>query len=108
MTAEATDQQYETVINDISDSGEYDAILAFVLFQTFGVTEGVIDFLARYVKEGKIPIVVGTIGGRYSRDMTRKLLLAGVPTYPSIQRAVSSLSALAERGRFLRRYGNGN
>ncbi|MGC8644678.1 MAG: acetate--CoA ligase family protein [Thermoplasmata archaeon] len=106
MTAEATDSQYEAVINDISDSGEYDAILAFVLFQTFGVTERIVDFLGKYVREGKLPIVVGTIGGLFSREMTRKLLASGVPTYPSVQRGISSLAALAERGKYLRRFAN--
>ncbi|MEM0138710.1 MAG: CoA-binding protein [Thermoplasmatales archaeon] len=104
MTAEATDDEYEAVISSIGNSNEYDGILAFVLFQTFGVTERIIDFLSKYVKEGKVPMVVGTIGGKYSREMTRRLLATGVPTYPTIQRSVSALAALAERGRYLRRF----
>ncbi|MEM3225327.1 MAG: hypothetical protein QXI13_04360, partial [Thermoplasmatales archaeon] len=108
MTAEATNEEYEAVISSIGNSNEYDGILAFVLFQTFGVTEGIINFLSKYVKEGKVPIVVGTIGGKYSREMTRRLLASGVPTYPTIQRSVSALAALAERGRYLRRFNNGN
>ncbi|MEM0127983.1 MAG: CoA-binding protein [Thermoplasmatales archaeon] len=104
MTAEATDDEYEAVISEVAKSNEYDGIIAFVLFQTFGVTERIVDFLSRFVKEGEIPMIVGTIGGKYSREMTRKLLASGVPTYPSIKRSVSSLMALAERGHYLRRF----
>lgn len=103
MTAEATDLHYEDVINEIDKSGEYDAILAFVLFQTFGVTENVIEFLGRFNKTGNIPIVIGVIGGEYSREAFRKMIGKGIAAFPSIPRAVAALGALRERGEFLRR-----
>ncbi len=104
MTAEATNLQYEGVIEELERSGEYDAILAFVLFQTYGVTEEIISYLAKFNTVGKIPIVVGVIGGLYSRDALRKIASRGVAAYPSISRAVTALSALRERGVYLRRF----
>ncbi len=106
MTAEATDVQYEDVINELDSSGEYDSILAFVLFQTFGVTEGIIDFLDKFNRTAKTPIVVGVIGGEYSRVAIRRLIGRGIATFPSIPRAVAALNALRERGEFLRRFKN--
>ena len=104
MTAEATNIQYENVIKEIDKSGEFDSILAFVLFQTFGVTEDIIDFLDRFNRSSKIPIVVGMIGGQYTRDIYRRMTQRDIPVFPSIQRAVSALGALYERGEFLRRF----
>jgi acyl-CoA synthetase (NDP forming) len=104
MTAEATNVQYENVINEIDDSGEFDSILAFVLFQTFGVTEDIIEYLSKFNKTAKTPIVVGVIGGEYSREVFRKMIGKGIATFPSIPRAVAALGALHERGEFLRRF----
>lgn len=104
MTAEATNIQYENVIKEIDKSGEFDSILAFVLFQTFGVTEDIIDFLDNFNKSSKIPIVVGTIGGQYTRDIFRRMTQRGIPVFPSIQRATNAIGALYERGEFLRRF----
>jgi acyl-CoA synthetase (NDP forming) len=104
MTAEATNLQYENVIKELDSSGEFDAILAFVLFQTFGVTEDIIDFLSSFNRAGKTPIVVGVIGGEYSRVISRKIIANGVASFPSVSRAVAALGALRERGEFLRRF----
>lgn len=104
MTAEATNAQYENVINEIDGSGEFDAILAFVLFQTFGVTEDIAEFLDDFNRNAKTPLVVGVIGGEYSRGAIRKLNSRGIATFPSVRRSVSALGALYERGEFLRRF----
>lgn len=104
MTAEATNLQYKSVINEIDSSGEFDAILAFVLFQTFGVTDDIIEFLEAFNKESKTPIVVGIIGGQYSRDALRKMIGSSIAAYPSVTRAASALGALYERGEYLRRF----
>jgi acyl-CoA synthetase (NDP forming) len=106
MTAEATNFQYESVINQIDKSGEFDSILAFVLFQTFGVTEDIIEFLKSYNKTGNTPIVIGAVGGEYTRKTMRKMIENGVPTYPSISRSVAALKTLEERGEYLRRFEN--
>jgi acyl-CoA synthetase (NDP forming) len=106
LTAEATDEQYEKVMSNINESDEFDSMLVFVLFQTQGVTENIIGFLQDFNKGNNKPIVVGTIGGRYAMDGLRKMISAGIPTYPSISRSVKALSALRERGLFLRRYMN--
>ncbi len=104
MTAEATNIQYENVINELDKSGEFDAILAFVLFQTFGVTEDIIEFLSRFNKEAKTSLVVGVIGGEHSRMAIKKMNENGIAAFPSVRRAVSSLGALYERWEFLRRF----
>lgn len=104
MTAEATDEEYESVIRAIDESREFDAILAFVLFQTYGVTDGIINFLKKYNKETRTPLVVGVIGGEYTRSKLKNLIGEGVPAFPSISRSVGALRALQERGEFLRRF----
>ncbi|MEM0134769.1 MAG: CoA-binding protein [Thermoplasmatales archaeon] len=104
MTAEATNIQYEHVIQELDKSGEYDSILAFVLFQTFGVTEEIIEFLSRFNKSSNVPLVVGVIGGQYTREIFRKMVQSGIATFPTIQRAANALGALYERGEFLRRF----
>lgn len=108
MTAEATDAQYEGVINELDNSGEFDSILAFVLFQTFGVTEHIIEFLDKYNRADRTPIVIGVIGGGYSRRAIRELTSKGIATFPSVSRAVSAMGALKERGEFLRRFKDGS
>jgi acyl-CoA synthetase (NDP forming) len=104
MTAEATDSQYENVINELDRSGEFDSIIAFVLFQTFGVTEDIIGFLKEFNRSGATPLVVGVVGGEYTREVLRKLNGNGIPAFPSIPRSIAALSTLKERGDFLRRF----
>ncbi|MGC8574840.1 MAG: acetate--CoA ligase family protein [Thermoplasmata archaeon] len=104
MTAEATDEQYEKLLKEIESSGEYDSIIVFALFQTAGVTEGLIDILRSFNEKGRIPFVVGVLGGEYTKNMIRKMLSLGIPTFPSIERATDGVWALRERGKFMRRF----
>ncbi len=104
MTAEATDNQYERILYEIESSGEYDSVIVFALFQTAGVTEGLIDILSNYNENGKMPFVVGVLGGEYTKNMVRKMLYLGIPTFPSIERAIDGVWALRERGKFVRRF----
>lgn len=104
MTAEATDEQYEKLLWEIDRSGEYDAIIVFALFQTAGVTENLIGILDKFNREGRIPFIVGVLGGEYTKSMMRKMLSLGIPTLSQIDRATDGLWVLRERGKYVRRF----
>lgn len=104
MTSEATNKQYQSVVMKLNASQEFDSILVFVLFQTYGVTEEIVHFLSEFNRGDNIPIVAGVIGGKYSDEGLKKLIGAGIPAFPSISRSVKALRILRERGEYLRRY----
>ncbi len=102
MTAQASDEDYDGVLEALNSDPNVDAILVYALFQTPLISERLVDIVTDWSKRGK-PMVVGVIGSEFAMDMIRRFESNGVPVYPSIERAVKALRALYERGKILRR-----
>ncbi len=101
MTAQASDEDYDGVLAALNDDPNVDAILVYALFQTPLISEKLVDIITKWHREGKKPIVVGTIGSDFALRMMRKFERNRVPVYPSILRAVKSIKILRERARIL-------
>lgn len=92
ITAEGSVEQYRKILEILVESGEADGVLAFALPQTARMDDGIVDVISEF--SSKIPIVVGVIGSRLAVPLLRKFESAEIASYPSIERAVSSLKAL--------------
>jgi acyl-CoA synthetase (NDP forming) len=103
MTASGDESDYDAAIGALMGDPNVDGIILYALFQTPLVSERLVDIVARWMKEGEKPIVVGVIGGEYSQRMMREFERRKVPVYPSILRTVKALKALKVRGDYLRR-----
>ncbi len=101
MTAQASDDDYDGVLEALNSDPNVDAILVYALFQTPLVSEKLVDIVTKWHREGEKPIVVGTIGSEFAMRMLAKFEENKVPAYPSIERAVKAIRVLRERAKIL-------
>jgi acyl-CoA synthetase (NDP forming) len=95
LTAQVKDEDYIAALDELKDN--YDGFLIIALTGVLGVTErlgGMIKDLKESI--GK-PIVFHIAHGGVSRKLTAILEKAGIPVYPSPERAVKGLRALLQR-----------
>lgn len=101
MTAQASDEHYDGVLEALNDDPNVDAILVYALFQTPLISEKLVDIITKWHRNGKKPMVVGSIGSDFALKMMRKFEKNRVPIYPTIERAVKALRVLRERAKIL-------
>ena len=101
MTAQASDDDYDGVLAALNEDPNVDAILVYALFQTPLISEKLVDIITKWHREGKKPIVVGTIGSEFAMNMFRKFEKNRVPVFMGIERSVKAVKVLHERARIL-------
>lgn len=102
LTADSAPQMYKAALEALLSDKAVDAALVVVLFQVPSMEPQIADVLSAAQKFKK-PIAVCATGGEFTA-MNRKLLeKAGIPTYPSPDRAVRALAALAQRAEQLKK-----
>ncbi len=107
MTAQASDDDYDGVLEALNEDENVDAILVYALFQTPLISEKLVDIITKWARKGTKPIVVGTIGSEFAINMMKKFERNRVPVYPSIERSVKALRVLRERARVLEYFQEG-
>jgi acyl-CoA synthetase (NDP forming) len=91
LTAQVKDEDYAMTLETLQD--EYDGFLIIALTGVAGITEHLAGIAERFrIKTGK-PIV-GYTANSMSRRLNVLLEKAGVPVYPSPERAIRGLKAL--------------
>jgi acyl-CoA synthetase (NDP forming) len=103
LTGSVTDRMYDAVLATLQEDEGVDAILLLVQLQTPGTTEQVVEIAQKWSKMGKKPIVVCSIGGRYSWEVLKSFEARCIPAYNSLKRAILVLRALYDRGVYLKR-----
>ncbi len=101
MTAQASDDDYDGVLEALNEDPNVDAILVYALFQTPLISEKLVDIITKWHRDGKKPMVVGTIGSEFALKMMRRFEENKVPVFPSIERSVKALKVLRERAKIL-------
>ncbi len=101
MTAQASDDDYDGVLEALNSDENVDAILVYALFQTPLISEKLVDIITRWHREGDKPLVVGTIGSDFALEMMRKFERNKVPVFPGIERSVKALKVLHKRAKIL-------
>jgi acyl-CoA synthetase (NDP forming) len=103
LTGAVTDRMYDAVLSTLQEEESVDAILLLVQLQTPGTTERLVEIAQKWSERGKKPIVVCSIGGRYSWEVLRQFESRCIPAYNSLRRAIWTLRTLYDRGLYLRR-----
>lgn len=92
LTAQVTDEDYVTVLNELRD--DYDGFIIIALANVFGITER----LGRIIGEAKEnlnkPIVSHIAHSGLTRKLTMLFEKSKIPVYPSPETAVRGLKAL--------------
>lgn len=97
ITASAGDDIYLATLDALLDDPGVDMVLCISFFAPPGITDGLIDGIARRVKGSDKPILVFTQYGPFTDGYLKRFYRAGVPGYPSILRAVRAARFLVER-----------
>ena len=96
LTGDANAERYRVVIEECLRSKEFDGVIAITLFQVPTLEEEVTDYIIQLNKKYKKPILACAAGGKFSQELSEKLVSGGVPVYPTPERAVRAMKALVE------------
>lgn len=97
LIGDANAIRYKVTIEECLKSTEYDGVVAITLFQVPTLEDIVVDYLIELQKYGK-PIVACAAGGKYSNELSKKLMKGGIPVYPTPERAVKAMKVLTTYG----------
>ncbi|WP_337862142.1 3-hydroxypropionate--CoA ligase [Nitrososphaera sp.] len=94
ITGSANADDYRFAIQAFMDDPNVDIIMPWFVFQDDPLEETIVDVLASFQKEKKKPVVVGAMGGPFTRDISRRIEDANVPVYHSVIEWVTAAGAL--------------
>jgi len=96
LTGDADAERYRVAIEACLESGEYDGVISITLFQVPTLEEKVVDYIIQLNKKYDKPLLVCSAGGKFTEKLNYKLVSAGIPVYPSPERAVRAMKALVD------------
>ncbi len=99
LTGDANAERYRVVIEACLKSKEFDGVIAITLFQVPTLEKDVVNELIELHKRYKKPLLTCAAGGKFTRELSEKLMEGGVPVYPTPERAVKAMKALVEYGK---------
>ncbi len=92
LTAQVKDTDYAVVLEMLKD--DYDGFLIVALTAVTGITDALAGLIKDFRETTNKPVVLYTDRNSSSRSMTALFEKAGIPAYPSPERAVRALNAL--------------
>jgi len=94
LTGDADANRYKVTIEACLRSNEYDGVIAITLFQVPTLEKSVVDEVIKLHKKYKKPLLACAAGGKFTEELSEKLVKGGVPVYPTPERAVKAMKAL--------------
>lgn len=94
ITGSANADDYRFAIQTFMDDPNVDIIMPWFVFQDDPLEESIVDVLAEFQKQRKKPILVGAMGGPFTRKISQKIEDANVPVYHTVAEWVTSAGAL--------------
>ena len=98
LTGDADAKRYKVAIEECMKSKEFDGVIAITLFQVPTLGSEIIDYLAAIKRKYKKPLLACAAGGRFSSELSDKLIEKGIPVYTTPERAVKTMKALVNFG----------
>ncbi|MEM2139689.1 MAG: acetate--CoA ligase family protein [Nitrososphaera sp.] len=99
ITGSANADDYRFAIQAFMDDPNIDIIMPWFVFQDDPLEETIVDVLASFQKQGKKPIVIGAMGGPFTKDISKRIEAANVPVYHSVIEWVTAAGSLARWAR---------
>jgi 3-hydroxypropionyl-CoA synthetase (ADP-forming) len=96
ITGSANTDDYKFAIQSFMDDPNVDIIMLWFVFQDDPLEETIVDVLASFQKRKKKPILVGAMGGPFTRKISQRIEDANVPVYHSVIEWVTAAGALAK------------
>jgi 3-hydroxypropionyl-CoA synthetase (ADP-forming) len=99
ITGSANADDYRFAIQTFIDDPSVDIVMPWFVFQDDPLEETIVDVLASFQKQSKKPILVGAMGGPFTKKISQRIEDANVPVYHSVAEWVTAAGALAKWSR---------
>jgi 3-hydroxypropionyl-CoA synthetase (ADP-forming) len=96
ITGSANADDYRFAIQTFMDDPNVDIIMPWFVFQDDPLEESIVDVLASFQKQQKKPILIGAMGGPFTKKISQKIEDANVPVYLSVIEWVTAAGAMAK------------
>lgn len=96
VTGSANTGDYSFAIQAFLDDPNVDIVMPWFVFQDDPLEETIVDVLGGFQKLMRKPILVGAMGGPFTKKISRELEDRNVPVYDSVTTWVSAASTLAK------------
>lgn len=95
ITGSANADDYRFAIQAFMDDPNIDIIMPWFVFQDDPLEESIVDVLASFQKQGKKPVLIGAMGGPFTKDISKRIESQKVPVYHSVIEWVTAAGSLA-------------
>lgn len=99
ITGSANADDYRFAIQTFIDDPSVDIVMPWFVFQDDPLEETIVDVLASFQKQRKKPILVGAMGGPFTKKISQRIEDANVPVYHSVAEWVTAAGALGKWSR---------
>ncbi|AIF83692.1 acyl-CoA synthetase (NDP forming) [Candidatus Nitrososphaera evergladensis SR1] len=96
ITGSANADDYRFAIQAFMDDPNVDIIMPWFVFQDDPLEETIVDVLASFQKQKKKPILIGAMGGPFTKNISKRIEDANVPVYHSVIEWVTAAGAVAK------------
>jgi 3-hydroxypropionyl-CoA synthetase (ADP-forming) len=104
VTGSANTSDYSFAIQAFLDDPNVDIVMPWFVFQDDPLEETIVDVLGGFQKLMKKPILVGAMGGPFTKKISRELEDRNVPVYDSVTTWISAASTLAKWSNLMKQY----
>jgi 3-hydroxypropionyl-CoA synthetase (ADP-forming) len=96
ITGSANADDYRFAIQTFMDDPNVDIVMPWFVFQDDPLEETIVDVLASFQKQKKKPMIIGAMGGPFTRKISKRIEDANVPVYFSVTEWVTAAGAMAK------------
>ncbi len=94
LTGDADAKRYKLAIEECMKSKEFDGVIAITLFQVPTLGKEIVDYLVAIKRKYKKPLLACAAGGKFSNELSDKLIEKRIPVYSTPERAVRAMKAM--------------
>jgi 3-hydroxypropionyl-CoA synthetase (ADP-forming) len=99
ITGSANAEDYRFAIQTYMDDPNVDIVMPWFVFQDDPLEETIVEVLASFQKQHKKPILIGAMGGPFTKKISQCIEDANVPVYLSVTEWVTAAGAMAKWAR---------
>ncbi len=96
ITGSANADDYRFAIQAFMDDPNVDIIMPWFVFQDDPLEETIVDVLASFQKQKKKPVLIGAMGGPFTKNISKRIEDANVPVYHSVTEWSTAAGAMAK------------
>lgn len=99
ITGSANADDYRFAIQAFMDDPNVDIIMPWFVFQDDPLEETIVDVLASFQRQKKKPVLIGAMGGPFTKNISKRIEDANVPVYHSVVEWSTAAGAMAKWAR---------